>query len=84
MDGFQDMFKVAAHIKSTQLDQDKRKFDSLPEYAKSGLYYSSDFNNVRKQNFELKKIAFENLRFSAKKHFDKKDYDEAHHVFCKV
>ena len=56
---FGNIMKAAAHIKSTQMVQDKRKFDALPDYSKTGLYCGEMFINVRKQNYNLKKIAYE-------------------------
>jgi len=76
--------KAAAHIKSTQMDQDKRKFDALPDYSKTGLYCGEMFINVRKQNYNLKKIAYENLKKTGLDLIKVEDYNEAHYRFCKV
>ena len=81
---FGNIMKAASHIKSTQLDQDKRKFDSLPEYSKTGLYCGEMFVNVRKQSFELKKLAYENLKKTGLDLIKYEDYNEAHYRFSRV
>lgn len=83
MDSFEGMMKAACHIKSYHLNQDKKDFDKLPDFYKSGLFCYDMFKNVRKQNFQLKKAAFEVQKNIAISQVSKKDYDEADYCFCK-
>lgn len=42
-------------IKSAQLSQVSRKFDSLPQFQQAGLYYTSTFESIRNYSFDNKK-----------------------------
>ncbi len=81
---FNSVFKAAAHIKSTQMDQDKRKFDALPDYSKTGLYCGEMFIKARIQSYKLKKIAYDNLKQTGLHLIKIGDYNEAHYRFSKV
>lgn len=81
--GFNDLFKTACNIKSTYINQDKKKFNSLPDFYKSGLYLYEMTKNIRKQSFFLKKCAFENLKKLGTSQIKDNNYEDAHYIFSK-
>jgi hypothetical protein len=62
---------------------DKQKFDKLPEFYKTGLYCCDMLNNVRNQNFYLKKSAYEVHKAKGIELIEKNKIDDAHYSFCK-
>jgi len=76
--------RAASQLKSTKLAQDKKLFDTLPEYCKIGLYCSNMFENVRKQCFTVKKSAYESLKYTALEKLTEENYIEAHYRFSRV
>lgn len=81
--GFNNILQTAANIKSTYLNQDKKVFNKLPEFYKTGLYYSKITENVRNQSFILQKFSFETLRHQGLEFIKKNNYDDAHYCFSK-
>lgn len=81
---FDSLLKTACQIKSTYLNQDKKKFDSLPEFYKSGLYCNDMTKNIRNQPFQLKKISFKLLKQIGLNQIKTKLYDDAHYTFSKA
>lgn len=85
MASFDNLFKTACNIKSTYLNQDKKKFNSLPEFYKAGLYNYEATKHIRDQtSFHLKKCAFELLKKSGLSFIKQENYDDAHYVFTKA
>lgn len=82
--GFDSLLKTACNIKSTYLNQDKKKFNSLPEFYKTGLYVSGMTKNIRTQCFHLKKCSFEMLKLTGYSQIKSLNYDDAHYTFCKA
>jgi hypothetical protein len=81
---FDNMLKAACHIKSYQLGQDKKLFEDLPEFYKTGLYCWQMLENVHLQgNFYLKKSAYEVHKAIGIENIQKKNYDDANYSFCK-
>jgi hypothetical protein len=83
MDSFDNLLKVAAHIKSYQLNQDKKKFDNLPEFYKTGLYYNDMFKDLRNQPFVSKKEIYNKNKEEAITMLNEKKYEDAMFSFCK-
>jgi hypothetical protein len=83
MDSFDNLLKVAAHIKSYQLNQDKRKFDNLPEFYKTGLYYNDMFKDIRDLPFESKKEIYNKNKEEALVCLKEQKYEDAMFSFCK-
>ena len=48
-----DMFNTAAEIKSYQLAEERKKFDSLPDFYKDGLFNYLPLISVRIQNKKI-------------------------------
>jgi tetratricopeptide (TPR) repeat protein len=80
---FENMIQVAGHIKSYQLSFDRQKFDSLPDFYKTGLYYNDMFTEIRSASFEKKKEIFNINKEEGIKYLAEKNYDEALFSFCK-
>ena len=84
MDSFQNMMKAACHIKSYQMSFDKKGFEKLPEFYKTGLYCCDMLQTVRRQkDFHLKVAAFEVHKAKGIEQISKQNYDDAHYSFCK-
>lgn len=81
---FDNLLKQACSIKSYQLNQDKKKFESSPEFIKATLYCTDIVKNVRKQPFALRKIAFETFRITGAKMMKKGLIEDALFRFEKV
>jgi len=71
-------------VPKSKINNDKLKFDALPEYSKISLYHSNMFNYIQKQPLKIKKISYENLKLTALKKLNNKKYNEAHVLFSKV
>jgi hypothetical protein len=85
MDSFDNMMKAACHIKSHQMSFDKKEFEKLPEFYKTGLYCSEIVKNVHIQkDFEVRKAAFEHHRAAGVKFINDSNYDDAHYSFCRA
>ncbi len=85
MNSFNDLFKTACNIKSTHLNQDKKKFNNLPEFYQSGLYHFEITNTIRLQNnFKLKKFSFDLLKNSGLEQLKQNNPEEAHYIFTKA
>lgn len=82
-DDINDMFNTAAEIKSYQLAQERKKFDSLPDFYKDGLFNYLPLINVRNQKFYLKKCAFESMKNLGIQHLKFQSFDEAISEFSK-
>lgn len=82
MNSFDNLLKTACNIKSTYLNQDKKIFNSLPEFYKSCLYCYDMTNNIRSQSFALKKTSFEYLKRIGLSYLNSKNYDDANYCFC--
>jgi hypothetical protein len=83
MDSFDNILKVASHIKSYQLSFDKKKFDSLPEFYKTGLYYSDGLIDIITSNFNTKKESFNKLKEEGIAKLKENNFDDAIYLFCK-
>lgn len=84
MDSFDNLMKAACHIKSYQLSFDKKSFEKLPEFYKTGLYCSDMTKNIRSQkDFVLQKSAFEVLKDQGIQQIAEEEYDDANYFFCK-
>jgi len=81
---FDSLLKTACNIKSTYLNQDKKEFNNLPEFYKSGLYCYDMMKNVRIQKFKFKKFSFEVLRKSGLEQIKIGNLDDAHYTFSKA
>jgi hypothetical protein len=80
MDSFDNLMKAACHIKSYQLSFDKKSFEKLPKFYKTGLYCSDMTKNIRSQiDFFLKSSAFEVLKDQGIKQIAEEEYDDAHY-----
>jgi hypothetical protein len=85
MDSFDNVLKAACHIKSYQMSFDKKIFDNLPEFYKTGLYYCDMMKNVHNQkHFHLKRAAFEVHRLKGIELLENHNYDDADFSFCKA
>jgi len=78
-----DMFNTAAEIKSYQLAQERKKFDSLPDFYKDGLFNYLTLINVRNQKFYLKKCSFETMKNLGIQYLKFQSFDEAITEFSK-
>jgi hypothetical protein len=83
MDSFDNLLNVAAHIKSYQLNQDKKKFDSLPEFYKCGLYYNDMFTDIRNLPYKNKLEIFNKNKEEGIKLLTEKNFEDAMFSFCK-
>lgn len=83
MTEFNELMKAAVHIKSTHLNQDKKKFESLPSFYKTGLYLSEMTKNIRNQKFKLQKFSFELFKKQGIDLVKKGNFDDANYAFCK-
>ena len=83
MDSFDNLLKTACNLKSYQMSFDKKAFENLPEFYKTGLYYSDALSNVRKQTYFLQKVAYEVNRAKGIENIKDENYDDALYYFCK-
>ncbi len=84
MDSFDQMMKAASHIKSYQMSFDKKLFERLPEFYKTGLYCCEMTKNIRNQkSFYLKCTAFDILKNKGIDYLSSNNYSDAHYAFCK-
>ena len=74
---FGKMMRDAVAIKSAQLSQVRKKFDSLPQFHQAGLYYADNFETMRNDTLEIKLAAFENKKREGTELFTKGEYQKA-------
>lgn len=84
MESFNDLFKTACNIKSTYLNQDKKQFNSQPEFFQSGLYNYESVKNIHNQNFQIKKFSYEVLRTKGLFLVKTRNFEEANYTFSKA
>ena len=81
--------KAACSIKTAQLEQQRKKFELLPVFLKSGVYYTQKHEVLRRQeNYGVKLHTFQMINRDAnseyaQKHFDRacRKYEEALGIF---
>jgi hypothetical protein len=81
---FNRKMKEACALKSNLMLQDKRVFNSMPNYYKTGLHCHEAFKNIRKQDFEVKKKAYFVWKNTAMKLFSEGKYEESEYRLEKV
>jgi hypothetical protein len=60
MKDFNELFQQAAAIKQSQMHQQRKTFEKLPIFIKTGLYYSQKYEDCKLQAFaERLKVAEE-------------------------
>jgi tetratricopeptide (TPR) repeat protein len=75
---FDQLMKAACSIKSSQLEQQRRKFELLPSFLKAGVYYTQKHEVVRHQSdFHLKFFAYELINTEAHQEFAQRKFDRA-------
>ena len=81
---FNRKMKEACAVRNNLLQQDKRVFESLPNYYKTGLHCHEVFRNIRLQSFELRKKAFYVIKITALRLLAEEKYEEAEYKFQRV
>lgn len=66
---FDELMKAAVSIKTNQLAQKKKFFESLPTFLQAGVYYTKKLSNIRKQRFTQKMYVHDILKYEAGKAF---------------
>lgn len=74
---FDELMKAAVSIKTSQLAEKKKFFESLPTFLQAGVYYTKKLSNVRTQRFEQRMIVHDILKFEGGKAFSAEDYNRA-------
>ena len=74
---FDELMKAAVSIKTSQLAQKKKFFESLPTFLQAGVYYTKKLSNVRKQRFNQKLFVHEILKHEGGKAFADEDFNRA-------
>jgi hypothetical protein len=81
---FNRKMKEACELKTNLMFQDKKTFEALPGYYKTGLHCHEAFKNLRNQPFELKKKAHLVWKISAMKLFEEGKFDDSEYRLEKV
>lgn len=74
---FDELMKAAVSIKTDQLAQKKRFFESLPTFLQAGVYYTKKLKNVRNQRFHQKLFVHDLLKHEGGKAFANEDWNRA-------
>lgn len=74
---FDELMKAAVSIKTNQLAQKKKYFESLPTFLQAGVYYTKKLSNVRKQRFHQKMFVHDILKEQGGKAFVEEDFNRA-------
>ena len=74
---FDELMKAAVSIKTNQLAQKKRFFESLPTFLQAGVYYTKKLANVRKQRFEQRVFVHDLMKHEGGKAFTNEDWNRA-------
>jgi hypothetical protein len=69
--------KAAVSIKTSQLAQKKKFFESLPTFLQAGVYYTKKLKNIRCQRFHQKMFAYEILKHEGGIAFKNEDFNRA-------
>lgn len=62
MENFQEMMTQAAELKEMELKKERGKYESLPNFLKSGLNYSKRYCHLRKQHFYARMFVSDQLK----------------------
>lgn len=74
---FDELMKAAVSIKTNQLAQKKKFFESLPTFLQAGVYYTKKLSNIRKQRFHQKSFVYEIIKHEGGKAFKIEDFNRA-------
>jgi len=77
MEDFDSLMKQAVSIKTGQMLDKRRKFESLPLFIKAGLYYLVKFANVRKQGFFQRYATSDHLKARGNRLFKEEKAEQA-------
>jgi hypothetical protein len=67
----------AKNIKAAQLAEKRKRFDQLPSFLQAGLFLCEKYENVRRQDFVPRLLAFEMVKSHGNDLFAEKRYEEA-------
>ena len=77
MEDFDSLMKQAVSLKTSQMMQKRKKFETMPLFIKAGLYYLPKFMNVRKQGFYQRYAVCDHLKARGNKLFKNENVEQA-------
>ena len=77
MANFQEMITQAAEMKEYELKKDRKQFESLPNYLKTGLNYSKKYEQLRLQHFAFQIFVSDCLKNEGNEQVAQQSYEEA-------
>lgn len=62
MENFQEMITQAAELKEFELKKDRKQFESLPSFLRTGLNHSKKYEQLRRQHFSFQMFVSDCLK----------------------
>lgn len=62
MENFQEMITQAAEMKEFELKKDRKQYEALPNYLKTGLNYAKKYEQLRLQHFSFQMFVSDCLK----------------------
>lgn len=81
MDYFNDLFHKAVSIKHEEMLSKRDKFEKQPLFIKIGLYYSTKYENTRKQQFNVRFYACELLKVQGNVFYKQNDFENSARIY---
>lgn len=79
---FDQLMRAACSIKTHQLESQRKKFELMPTFLKSGVYYTTKHEVVRQQEtFDIKMLVYELIRNEGNDLVAQGKYDRACHKY---
>ncbi len=75
--GLEDVVHYPTNIRAAQIAEKRKKFDKLPSFVQAGLFLYEKLNNVRRQDFFPRLVAFDILKNEGNSLFAEGRYEEA-------
>ncbi|EAR84044.1 tetratricopeptide repeat protein (macronuclear) [Tetrahymena thermophila SB210] len=77
MEQYIQLFQESANYHSEVMKEQRKKFESKPQFIRAGLYYFQKFQEMHHQQIQQKYFASELLKISGNQKFKNQEYEQA-------
>ena len=76
--------KTQSQIKQSKPNQNKQKYEKLPNFYKLTLFHQQSLSNVQNQSFYIKKSSFYSINNLARSYLERSEFDKASNLYSKA
>ena len=76
--------QTLSQIKQSKPNQNKQKYEKLPNFYKFTLLHQQSLSNVHNQSFYIKKSSFYSINNLARSYLEQRQFDKASNLFSKA